>query len=127
MAGPGSVSRLFHKKGLIVVERPKIEEDKLMDIVLNAGAEDMKTEEKIYEITTDPKDFEKVKKALDDNKVECQLAEVTMVPTMTVKVAGEQAKQVLALVDALEDYEDVQNVYANFDIPDEMLEQAKKE
>lgn len=125
MAGTGSVSRLFHKKGLIIVEKSMIGEDKLMDIVLNAGAEDMETEEKVYEITTDPKDFEKVKKALDDNKLECQLAEVTMVPTMTVKVAGSVAKQALALVDALEDYEDVQNVYANFDIPDEILDQAK--
>lgn len=127
MAAPGAVSRFFHKKGLIIIERSKIEEDKLMDIVLNAGAEDMKTEDKIYEITTDPKDFENVKKALDDNKIECQLAEVTMVPTMTVKVTGDHARQVLALVDALEDYEDVQNVYANFDIPDEILEQTKKE
>jgi len=98
-----------------------------MDIVLNPNAENMKTEDTIYEITTDPKDFEKVKKALDDNKVECQLAEVTMLPAMTVKVTGGPAKQVLALVEALEDYEDVQNVYANFDIPDEILEQAKKE
>lgn len=125
MAGPGAVSRLFHKKGLIVVERSKIDEDKLMDIVLNAGAEDMKTEDKIYDITTDPKDFEKVKKALDDNKVECQVAEVTMVPTMTVKITGGHAKEVLALIDMLEDYEDVQNVYANFDIPDEILEQDR--
>jgi len=122
MAGPGAVSRLFHKKGLIIIEKSKIGEDKLMDIVLNAGAEDMKTEEKTYEITTDPKDFEKVKKALDDNKIEYQMAEVTMVPAMTVKVAGAPAKQILALVDALEDYEDVQNVYANFDIPDELIE-----
>ncbi|MFA6355482.1 MAG: YebC/PmpR family DNA-binding transcriptional regulator [Candidatus Omnitrophota bacterium] len=122
MAGAGSVSRLFHKKGLIVVDKSKIDEDKLMDIALNAGAEDMITEDKAYEITTDPKDFEKVKKAIDDNKVECQVAEVTMVPTMTVKVTGAPAKQVLALVEMLEDYEDVQNVYANFDIPDEILE-----
>lgn len=125
MAGPGSVSRFFHKKGLFVIDRAKIDENKLMDMVINAGAEDMKTEEKTHEITTDPKDFEKVKKALDENKVECQLAEVTMVADMTVKVAGGNAKQALALVDALEDYEDVQNVYANFDIPDEILEQIK--
>ncbi|MFA5147653.1 MAG: YebC/PmpR family DNA-binding transcriptional regulator [Candidatus Omnitrophota bacterium] len=122
MAGAGSVSRLFHKKGLIVVDKSKIDEDKLLDIALNAGAEDMITEDKAYEITTDPKDFEKVKKAIDDNKVECQVAEVTMVPTITVKVTGAPAKQVLALVEMLEDYEDVQNVYANFDIPDEILE-----
>jgi len=125
MAGPGAVSRFFHKKGLLIVERSRIDEDKLMDIVLNAGAEDMKTEDKIYEITTDTKDFEKVKEALQKNGVELQLGEVTMIPTMTVKVAGNNAKQVLALVDALEEYEDVQNVYANFDIPDEILEQAK--
>ncbi|MFA5094667.1 MAG: YebC/PmpR family DNA-binding transcriptional regulator, partial [Candidatus Omnitrophota bacterium] len=125
MAGPGAVSRFFHKKGLVVIDKSKIEEDNLMGIVLNAGAEDMKTEGNTYEVTTDPKEFEKVKKALDDSKVECQVAEVTMVPTMTIKVAGDQAKQVLSLVDALEDYEDVQNVYANFDIPDEMLEQDK--
>jgi YebC/PmpR family DNA-binding regulatory protein len=125
MAGPGSVSRFFHKKGFFIIDKAKIDEDKLMDIALNAGAEDMIAEEKTYEITTDPKDFEKVKKALDDNKLECQLAEVTMIPTMTVKVTGGNAKQALALVDALEDYEDVQNVYANFDIPDDILEQAK--
>jgi YebC/PmpR family DNA-binding regulatory protein len=125
MAGPGSVSRLFHKKGLFVIDRAKIEEDKLMDIALNAGAEDMKTEGKTFEITTDPRDFEKVKEALRSSGVESQLGEVTMIPAMTVKVTGDHAKEVLALIDALEDYEDVQNVYANFDIPDEILEQAK--
>lgn len=125
MAGQGSVSWLFHKKGCILIDKTRIEEDKLMDIVLEAGAEDLKSEGASYEITTDVKDFEKVKEALKKNGVEWQMAELTMVPSTTVKVVGEEAKQVLALMDAIEDYEDVQNVYANFDIPDEILEQVK--
>ncbi|MFH1779299.1 MAG: YebC/PmpR family DNA-binding transcriptional regulator [Candidatus Omnitrophota bacterium] len=125
MAGQGSVVWLFHKKGYILIDKTRIEEDKLMDIVLEAGAEDLKSEGASYEITTDVKDFEKVKEALKKNGVEWQMAELTMVPSTTVKVVGEEAKQVLALMDAIEDYEDVQNVYANFDIPDEILEQVK--
>lgn len=125
MAGSGSVSRFFSKKGFFVIERAKIEEDKLMDMALNAGAEDMNTEEKTYEITTDPREFEKVKDALAKNGVEFQMSEVTMVPAMTVKVGEDNAKQILALIDALEDHDDVQNVYANFDIPDEIIEQIE--
>lgn len=125
MAGHGSVSWLFHKKGYILVDKTRIAEDALMDIVLDAGAEDLKSEGTSYEITTDVKDFEKVKEALKKSGVEWQMAELTMVPSSTVKVVGEDAKQVLALMDAIEDYEDVQNVYANFDIPDEILEQVK--
>lgn len=125
MAGHGSVAWLFHKKGYILIDKSRISEDKLMDIVLDAGAEDLKSEGKSYEITTDVKDFEKVKEALKQNGIEWQMAEITMIPSSTVKVVGENAKQVLALMDAIEDYEDVQNVYANFDIPDEILEQVK--
>lgn len=125
IAGQGSVSWLFHKKGYFLVDKSKIDEDKLMDIVLNAGAEDLKSEGASYEITADVKDFEKVKEALKANGIECQMAELTMIPSTTVKVVGEEAKQVLALMDALEEYEDVQNVYANFDIPDEILEQVR--
>lgn len=125
MAGQGSVSWLFYKKGYILVDKTRIAEDALMDIVLEAGAEDLKSEGTSYEITTEVKDFEKIKEALKKNGVEWQMAELTMVPSSTVKVVGEDAKQVLALMDAIEDYEDVQNVYANFDIPDEILEQVK--
>lgn len=125
MAGQGSVSWLFHKKGYILIDKTRINEEALMDIVLDAGAEDLKSEGASYEITTDVKDFENVKEALKKNGVEWQMAELTMVPSTTVKVVGEDAKQVLVLMDAIEDYEDVQNVYANFDIPDEILEQVK--
>ncbi|MBI4982073.1 MAG: YebC/PmpR family DNA-binding transcriptional regulator [Candidatus Omnitrophica bacterium] len=127
MAGAGSVSWMFTKKGYFLIEKSQIQEDALMDIVLNAGAEDIKTEGENYEITTPVQDFEKVKQALEAKGVKWQDAELTMVPSSTVKVTGNEAKQVLSLVEALEEHDDVQQVYANFDIPDEILEQAANE
>ncbi|MCM8798254.1 MAG: YebC/PmpR family DNA-binding transcriptional regulator [Candidatus Omnitrophica bacterium] len=123
LAGAGSVSWLFHKKGFMVVDKREIEEEKLMDIVLNAGAEDMTTQEDSYEITTSVQDFEKVKQALIDNKIKYISAEITLLPANTVKLTGEIAKQVLTLVQELEDHEDVRNVYANFDIPEEIMKE----
>ncbi|MFQ5680438.1 MAG: YebC/PmpR family DNA-binding transcriptional regulator [Candidatus Omnitrophota bacterium] len=122
LAGAGSVNWMFSKKGYILVDKSQVGEDKLMDIVLNAGAEDMKVEGDSYEITTTPAGLEPVKQALSDNKISLQSAEVTMVPSSLVKVAGQDAKTVLALVEALEDHDDVQKVHANFDIPDEDME-----
>jgi len=128
MAGAGSVSWMFTKKGFIVVDKSACDEDKLMSIVLDAGAEDMKVQEKYYEITCAPQDLEKIKTALKEKNIPTSSADVTMLPSSTVQVTGNDAKQVLALVEALEDHEDVQNVYANFDIPDSILEEiAKKE
>jgi len=127
MAGAGSVSWMFTKKGYLLVDKSQAKEDDLMDIVLEAGAEDMKSDEKNYEIYTAPQDFEKVKQVLEQKGIKFQDAEVTMIPSSTVKVTGGDAKQVLALIDALEEHDDVQNVYANFDIPDEILEQAASE
>lgn len=123
LAGAGSVNWMFAKKGYIIVEKTKADEDKIMDIVLSAGAEDMKSEGDVYEITTTPADLENVRQALANNKIEMQSAEITMLPNSLVKVTGNDAKNVLALVEALEEHEDVQRVYANFDIPDEELEQ----
>src|SRR3989338_1381224 len=111
LAGSGSVAWMFHKKGFITVDKSAVDEDKLMSLALDAGAEDFKVEEDDYEITTDPKDFETVKKSLDANKIETKVAEITMLPSTNIKLTGEQAKQVLALVEALEDHEDVQNVF----------------
>ncbi len=119
LASPGSVAFLFNKKGLIVVETKAIGESDLMDIVLEAGAEDMTTEGDAYEITTEVAVFEKVRLAVEAKKIPMKSAEVTMIPTSTIKVAGQEAKSVLALIETLEDLEDVQNVYANFDISDE--------
>ena len=127
MAGAGSVSWMFTKKGYILIDKSQAKEDDLMDIVLEAGAEDMKYDDKNYEITTASQDLEKVKQVLEQKGIRFQDAEITMIPSSTVKVIGGDAKQVLALVEALEEHDDVQNVYANFDIPDEILEQAASE
>ncbi|MBF0569392.1 MAG: YebC/PmpR family DNA-binding transcriptional regulator [Candidatus Omnitrophica bacterium] len=128
LASPGSTAFLFNKKGLIVVEAKAIAEDQLMDIVLEAGAEDMSTQGDVYEITTPPAVLEAVRSALEAKKVAIKSAEVTMLPTTTVKVAGvNEVKTVLGVIEALEDYEDVQNVYANFDISDEDMAAATAE
>ncbi|MBI3990608.1 MAG: YebC/PmpR family DNA-binding transcriptional regulator [Candidatus Omnitrophica bacterium] len=125
LAGAGSVSWLFHKKGYIVIDKKAVEEDKLMSLVLESGAEDMVSAGNTYEVTVQPKDFENVKKALSENKITWQVAEITMIPSSNVKVSDRSAaQQVLGLVDALEEHDDVQNVYANFDIPDELLKEA---
>lgn len=123
MAGAGSVAWIFNKKGYIVVDKAVVLEDTLMDVALSAGAEDIKSQEKSYEVITAPGDFEKVKSALQEKGVNFQSAEVTMLPTSTIKVVSPEAKQILNLIEALEDHDDVQEVYANFDIPDEIIEQ----
>ncbi|MBU0605026.1 MAG: YebC/PmpR family DNA-binding transcriptional regulator [Candidatus Omnitrophica bacterium] len=123
MAGAGSVSWMFEKKGYFVISKKNIDEDKLMGIVLDAGAEDLVVEDENYAVKTAPADFFKVKKALEDNKIATEDAEITLLPKSTVKVTGEDVKKVLDLVDALEEHEDVQHVYANFDIPDELIKE----
>ncbi len=123
MAGAGSVSWMFTKKGYILIEKSQVQEEELMSIALDAGAEDFKSDEKNYEITTSVQDFEKVKQALQDKGIKWIDAELTMIPSSTIKVTGNDAKQVLSLIDSLEEHDDVQQVYANFDIPDEILEQ----
>ena len=124
MAGAGSVSWMFTQKGYISVTKDMIKEDELMNIVLDAGAEDMKHEGDVYEIFTAISDLEKVKQALQDKGIKWEDAELTMIPSSTIKVLGHEAKQVLALVETLEDHDDVQQVYANFDIPDEILDEV---
>jgi YebC/PmpR family DNA-binding regulatory protein len=119
LASPGSTAFIFNKKGSIEVETKAIAEDQLMDIILEAGAEDMTTEGDVYSITTDPLVLDAVRAALEAKNIPMKTAEVTMIPTTTKQVTGAEAKNVLALVEALEDYEDVQHVYANFDISDE--------
>lgn len=127
MAGAGSVAWMFTKKGYMLIEKSQIKEDELMSIVLDAGAEDFKSDDKNYEIITSIGDFENVKKAVQDKGIKCVDEELTMIPSSTIKVGGGDAKQVLGLIEALEDHDDVQQVYANFDIPDEILEQVSAE
>ncbi len=121
MGEAGCVAWMFHKKGYLVVNRAKVDEDKLMTLVLEAGAEDMQTEEENYVVTTPPNDFEKVKKALEDGGIVPDVAEIAMIPQTYVKLDGKEAQQMLRLVETLEDNDDVQNVYANFDIPEEIM------
>ncbi|MEW5949359.1 MAG: YebC/PmpR family DNA-binding transcriptional regulator [Thermodesulfobacteriota bacterium] len=123
MGENGCVAWLFDKKGLITVDKKAVTEEKLMDIALEAGAEDVREQEEEYEVVTPVSDFEAVKKALDDQRVPYLAAEITMFPKTTVQIEDEkQAQQVLRLMEALEDNDDVQHAYANFDIPDAILE-----
>ena len=123
----GCVSWMFDKKGLIVFEKDKVEEEKLMDLALEAGAQDVQETDKEYEVITEPADFERVKKQLDEAKLTPTYAEISMVPQSTVRLTGKEAQQMLRLMESLEDSEDVQHVYANFDIPDEELEKVSVE
>lgn len=127
MAGAGSVSWMFTKKGYFLIDRAQAKEDELMNIVLEAGAEDMKSDDKNYEITCSTQAFENLKTVIQQKGIQCQDAEVTMIPSSSIKVAGNEAKQLLGLIEALEDHDDVQQVYANYDIPDEILEQMAAE
>lgn len=124
MAGAGSTAWMFTKKGFVSVAKDKVKEDELMDIVLEAGAEDLKSEGELYEVTCNSSDLEAVKTALQTKNIETQSAEITMLPNSTVKIMGHDAQQVLSLMEALEEQEDVQAVYANFDIPDDEIEKA---
>jgi YebC/PmpR family DNA-binding regulatory protein len=119
----GCVAWMFDKKGLIVFEQDLVSEDEIFEIALEAGADDVVTTEDQFEVHTDPAAFESVKQAFDDQGLGYSMAEITMIPQNTVKLDEEsQAAQVLKLMEAIEDSDDVQKVYANFDIPDDILE-----
>lgn len=126
-AGAGAVSWMFTMKGYFLIDKSQAKEDELMNIVLDAGAEDMKSDEKNYEVFCAPSNFEKVKQAIETKGIKAQDAEVTMVPSSTIKLTGNDAKQLLSLIDTLEDHDDVQQVYANFDIPDEIMDSIAAE
>jgi YebC/PmpR family DNA-binding regulatory protein len=117
-----SVAWLFQRKGIILVPRTAAPEDKVLETALEGGAEDMLTDENSYEIRTGPGDVEPVRKALEAAGVPFESAEVTMVPQTRVSLGEKEAQQVLRLLDALEELDDVQQVYANFDIPDQIME-----
>ncbi len=118
----GCVSWMFEKKGLILVDKTGADEDKLIEVALDAGAVDVKDTGKEFEVTVPPSHFETVKKALEDAGFKYHYAEVTMVPQSTVRLTGKEAEQMLKLMEGLEDSDDVQKVYANFDIADEEME-----
>ncbi len=123
----GSVGWMFASKGLLTVEKSKTTEDQLMTASLDAGAEDINSEDPEYfEVTTQPADFEKVRKALETAKIPSVSSQVTLLPKTYVKLTGPAAQQVISLMNDLEDHDDVKNVYANFDIPKEIIEASAK-
>ena len=121
IATQGSVSRLFHRKGQIIISREAASEDQVMEIALEAGAEDFKAEAQGYEILTEPGQFEAVHKQLEAKGIKPDAAEVTELATITVPLQGEQnVTAVNRLIDALEDHDDVKEVYSNAEFPDEV-------
>lgn len=122
---PNSVAWMFNKKGLIIVEKDKVDEDTLMTVALESGADDLQEQDNEWEVHTQPEVFDQIKGALETQGIPFVSAEVTMVPQTTVFIEDEKpAAQLLSLMESLEDHDDVQNVYSNFDIPDEILERV---
>ncbi len=122
MGESGSVAWVFGKKGIITVEKSATTEDRLMEITLDAGADDIQDFGDAFEVNTDPNSFEAVVHALKENKIPFLNAAINMVPQNYVKLTGETAQKMLRLMESLEDHDDVQDVSANFDIPDEEME-----
>jgi transcriptional/translational regulatory protein YebC/TACO1 len=118
----GCVSWMFEKKGLIIIEKSGVDEDRLIEVALDAGALDVKDSGKEFEVTTDPASFEEVKKALEVAGFKYSYAELTMVPQSTVHLSGKEAEQMLKLMEGLEDSDDVTKIYGNFDIAEEEME-----
>jgi len=124
MAEPGAVSWQFERKGVVTVPR-SVSEDDLMAIVLDAGAEDLRDEGEMWMLVSDPSSLQPLRNALEAAAIQIDSAEVQMLPTQTVPITTETAaKKVLRLLELFEDHDDVQNVYANFDIPDDVFEAA---
>lgn len=124
LGAAGSVAWMFDRQGLITVEKSAVKEDDLLLVALEAGADDVRSPADTFEVVTSVEAFDTVKRALQAGGVPVQAADITMVPRSTVRVEGKEAKHVLALMEALEDQDDVQRAYANFDIPDEILQQV---
>ena len=125
MGTPGSVRFQFDRKGYFSIEKKAVEEDKLMEIVLEAGADDLQTEDPdTYEVYTSPEAFEQVRQALEKNNIPTLEAKLGQIPSNYVKLDEQKAKAMLRLLEMLDDHDDVQNVWSNFDIPEDLLESA---
>jgi len=124
----GCVAWMFKKKGQIMMEkRDDVDEDEVMLVALEAGAEDVIVEDETIQVITESKNLEEVKKEIENNGFKISSAEITMIPSNTVKLEGRAAELVMKLIEKLEDHDDVQEVYANFDIPEEIMEEYKKQ
>lgn len=125
MGEAGCVGWMFHKSGYIAVEKSRADEDRLMTLALDAGADDLKADDPDqYEILTAPAELERVKKALEAQGVPMTIAEVTQIPQTYVRLEGKDAELMLKLMEVLEDHDDVQKVYANFDIAQDVMEKV---
>ena len=123
LAETGAVGYMFQRKGVITVDPKGLSEDDVMELALDAGAEDMTGDGDEFEITTEPSDFDSVKEALEAGPVEILNAEMSMVPDNFIKVEGEVGKKLMRLLEDIEDHDDVQNMYGNFDIDDSLYEE----
>jgi len=122
LGASGCVSWMFRKKGMITVKTSAVDENTIMELALSAGADDMTTGGDLYEITCQPGSYDELKKALESRNIPIETSELSMLPDTNVAVNDEDtARKLLALMEAFEDHDDVQNVYSNFDIPDEVL------
>jgi YebC/PmpR family DNA-binding regulatory protein len=118
----GCVNWMFTKKGLITVNTENTDEEQLLEIALNAGADDMQNTGEVFEITCDPGVYEELKTTLQEKEIAIEVAEISMVPQSTIDITDDHtAKRIISLMEAFEDHDDVQNTYANFDIPDEIV------
>jgi len=128
MADQGAVSRMFQRKGQIFIDKDQTDEEALMDLALEAGAEDLKTEGDQFEVITDPGDFDAVSDAITKAGIDMAVSEITMIPDMVTEVTeADQAKSIMRFIDALEELDDVQDVYSNFDISDDIAAQLEAE
>jgi YebC/PmpR family DNA-binding regulatory protein len=124
LGASGCVNWMFTKKGLITVNVANVGEEQLLEIALNAGADDMQTVGEVFEITCDPGAYEELKKTLEENEIPIEVAEISMVPQTTIDITDDHiARRIISLMEAFEDHDDVQNTYANFDISDEIIAQ----
>ena len=127
MGGPGSVARFFDKKALFTVDPEKISEDKLMEVSLECGAEDLRNQGSIFEVLADPAEFVSVKQALEEAGVPLESADLSQIPNLTVDVDADTARKVLRLLDGLDDHDDVQGAWANFEVSDEIMKELQAE
>ncbi len=125
LGASGCVAWIFHKKGLLVVEADEADEETLMELAIEAGADDFERVGQIYEITCSVENFQTVKKTLQEKEIPIQLAEMSQIPSNSVTLDENGARKILALMDALEDQDDVQNVSGNFDVPDDILKKIE--
>jgi YebC/PmpR family DNA-binding regulatory protein len=125
LADPGSVSYLFHRKGVVVVEKKGVTEDDVLTAVLDAGAEEVNDLGESFEVVSEPTDLVATRTALQDAGIDYDSADVAFLPSVEIDLDEEQAKRVFRLIDALEDSDDVQDVYANYSVSDEIMEKLE--